>query len=90
MNIREYKKNLMVVKNIESDIISEAYFVLKSGAEEEKEEKISAEAERIIRECGEGKKKRRAASTAFICACIGMGVLALIGIGALLISQFAM
>ena len=48
MIIREYKKSLMVVKNIESDIISEAYFILKSDAEAD-EGKISAEAERIIR-----------------------------------------
>ena len=90
MIIREYKKNLMVVKNIESDIISEAYFILKSGAQEEREAKISAEAERIIRECGQGKKKRRTVSVAFICICAAMGVLALIGIGALLMAQLAM
>ena len=89
MIIREYKRNLMVVKNIESDIISEAYFILKSGAEEEQEEKISAEAERIIKACGAGKKKRRTVSAAFICACVCFGVLALVGIGALLIAQLA-
>ena len=35
MVIREYKKSLMIVKNIESDVISEAYFILKSGADGE-------------------------------------------------------
>lgn len=90
MIIREYKKNLMVVKNIESDIISEAYFILKCGAEEEREAKISAEAERIIRECGESRKKRRTVSAAFVFACVGLGVLALIGIGAVIIAQLTM
>jgi hypothetical protein len=88
MIIREYKKSLMVVKNIESDIISEAYFILKCGVEEE-DGRISAEAERIIKECGEGKKKRRTVNAAFICTCVVIGVLALIGIGAFLIAQFA-
>ncbi len=65
MNIREYKKNLMIVKDIDSEVISEAYFILKSGAGYEHESKISEEAERIIRECGaHAKKKRRAKSTA--------------------------
>lgn len=67
MKIREYKKSLMVVKDIDSPIISEAYFILKSGVGEDHDNKISEEAERIIRECGETrKKKRRASLTAFL------------------------
>lgn len=77
MIIREYKRNLMVVKNIDSDVISEAYFVLKENAFEAEETKISAEAERIIRECGGAKKKRRALGAAFICVCSVAGILAL-------------
>lgn len=83
MVIREYKKSLMIVKNIESDVISEAYFILKSGASDD-EAKISAEAERIIRECGEGKKKRRTVSAAFISVLAVLGALLLIGAGALM------
>jgi hypothetical protein len=83
MIIREYKKSLMVVKNIESDVISEAYFILKSGAEDD-EGKISAEAERIIRECGGRKKKRRTVSAAFIAVMAVFGALLLIGAGALI------
>ena len=86
MIIREYKRSLMVVKNIESDVISEAYFVLKSGAEDD-EGKISAEAERIIRECGAGKKKRRGVNTAFLLTFVGMCVLTLIIVAAIIISQ---
>jgi hypothetical protein len=78
----------MVVKNIESDFISEAYFVLKSGAEDE-EGKISAEAERIIRECGSCKKKRRAVNTAFLFALVGMSAVALIIVAAIIISQLS-
>lgn len=83
MIIREYKKSLMVVKNIESDFISEAYFILKSGAEGD-EGKISAEAERIIRECGVRKKKRRTVSAAFIAVMSVLGALLLLGAGALI------
>jgi hypothetical protein len=59
MHIREYRKSLMVVKDIDSDFISEAYFVLKSGAEEREYGKISSEAERIIRECSSARKSKR-------------------------------
>ena len=83
MIIREYKKSLMVVKNIESDFISEAYFILKNGAEGD-EGKISAEAERIIRECGVRKKKRRTVSAAFIAVMSVLGALLLLGAGALI------
>ena len=63
MNIKECRKSLMIVKDIESDIISEAYFILKNDSEDES--KISEEAERIIRECGErAQKKRRVKNTA--------------------------
>ena len=71
MNIRECKKSLMIVKDIQSDVISEAYFILKNGAEYEYESRISEEAERIIRECGtQAQKKRRAKSTALRVLCI--------------------
>ena len=83
MVIREYKKSLMIVKNIESDVISEAYFILKSGASEN-EAKVSAEAERIIKECGAAKKKRRTLGAAFITAMVIVGALLLIGAGALI------
>ena len=63
MNIKECRKSLMIVKDIESDIISEAYFILKNDSEDES--KISEEAERIIKECGErAQKKRRVFHTA--------------------------
>jgi hypothetical protein len=76
MNIREYKRNLMVVNDIDSDLICEAYFILKSGSEYESEERISEEAERIIRECSsEGKNKRRAGSTAFAVSFILVGII---------------
>jgi uncharacterized membrane protein len=83
MIIREYKKSLMIVKNIESDVISEAYFILKSDARED-DGRISAEAERIIRECGAGKKKRRTLSAAFIAVAAVAGALLLLGVGALI------
>lgn len=91
MNIREYKRNLMIVKNIESDIIAEAYFILKSGAEYEAEERISEEAERIIRECGaEGKKKRRAVAAALTVLLVIMGVAAVVSLAMLIYACLTM
>ena len=29
MTVHEHKKNLMIIRNVESDMISEAYFILK-------------------------------------------------------------
>lgn len=81
MIIREYKRSLMVVKDIDSDVISEAYFILRSGAGYESEARISDEAERIIRECGGGKKKRRAAGAVLVCLLAAAGLFALAALG---------
>ena len=85
MKISEYKRNLMVVKDIDSDIISEAYFILKSGAESAYSAKISEEAERIVRECTCGKKKRRIGGGTLMCVCIAC-VFAAIAISACVFS----
>lgn len=60
MNLRGYQKRIVFLKNVESEIFEEAYFVLK---EEEKLGEIShatmvEEAKRIIDE-SLGKRKRR-------------------------------
>ena len=60
MNLRGYQKRIVFLKNVESEIFEEAYFVLK---EEEKTVEIShatmvEEAKRIIEE-SLGKRKRR-------------------------------
>ena len=85
MKISEYKRNLMVVKDIDSDIISEAYFILKSGAEYTHGERISEEAERIVKELSGGKKKKKASGVTLVCICIAC-VFAAIAIGALIFS----
>jgi len=47
MTLRGYKKNLVVVKNLEGGIIDEAFLLLRDGAEGSEEE-IIKEANRII------------------------------------------
>lgn len=93
MIIREYKKNLMIVKNIDSDIIGEAYFILKDEkADISDEHKIADEAERIIRECSPkgNKKTRRRLSAALIGIFSGLGLCALITAIAFLAVQLSM
>lgn len=47
MTLRGYKKNLVVVKNLEGGIIDEAFLLLRDGAEGSEDE-IIKEANRII------------------------------------------
>ncbi|MBE6654865.1 MAG: hypothetical protein E7608_05345 [Ruminococcaceae bacterium] len=92
MTVYEHKKNLMIIRNVDSDMISEAYFILKSDIyEKESEEKISEEAERILRECDEriGKGKK-ALPHALLCFLIGAGIFALTVFLAFLCVQFSM
>ena len=92
MTVHEHKKNLMIIRNVESDMISEAYFILKGDIyEKESEEKISAEAERILRECDERMgKTHKLMSPALFSFFIGSGILALLILTAVLCVQFSM
>ncbi len=92
MTVYEHKKNLMIIRNVDSDMISEAYFILKSDIyEKESEEKISEEAERILREYDEriGKSKKLI-PPALLSFLIGTGIFALLICLALLCVQFSM
>lgn len=81
MNIKECKRNLMIVKDIDSDVISEAYFILKSGVGLAYESRVSEEAERIIRECGaESRKKRRISGAALLRIVAAVGIIAAVSI----------
>ncbi|MGN1096171.1 MAG: hypothetical protein ACI4QR_07250 [Eubacteriales bacterium] len=92
MTIREYKKNLMIVKNIDSDLIGEAYFILKSDAGTKDEEiKISDEAERILRECSAKRKKtHRRIPAALLGFFMGTGICAFIAALVFLCIQLSM
>ncbi len=68
------------MKNIDSDYICEAYFVIKENLSENPDEyKIANEAERLIREYGTGakSKQRRKLSSALILALLAGAVTAL-------------
>ena len=81
MNIKECKKNLMIVKDIDSDVISEAYFILKSGVSPACESRVSEEAERIIREGGaESRKKRRISGAALLRIVAAVGIIAAVSL----------
>lgn len=91
MTVHEHKKNLMIIRNVDSDMISEAYFILKADIyEKESEEKISEEAERILRECERQMGKTYGIfSPALLSFFIGAGILALIALTAFLCVQFS-
>lgn len=81
MMIKGCKKNLVVMKNIGSDYIDEAYFILKSelpagaaGAD------IVKEANRIIAEYRTGKKRKHLpfSLTSFVLGAIAASVICLI------------
>lgn len=91
MTIREHKKNVMIVRDIDSDLISEAFFILKNDIyENESEEKISEEAERILEECdARAKKTRRVLPAALLGFLTGTGICAFLVSLLMLCIQFS-
>ncbi len=90
MTVNEQKRNVVIVRNVHSDIISEAYFILKSDIHEN-EESISAEAERILREFNERTKKTRHILPPSLASFLaGTGICAFIVSVLILCIQFAM
>ncbi len=90
MTVNEQKRNVVIVRNIHSDVISEAYFILKSDVCEN-EEKISAEAERILSEFNERAKKTRHILPPLLSGFLaGTGICAFIVSVLVLCIQFAM
>ncbi len=92
MTIREYRKNLMIIRDIDSDVISEAYFILKNDIyEKESKEKISEEAERILRECdARAKRSRRVFPAVLLGFLTGTGICAFLVSLLILCIQFSM
>lgn len=81
MMIRGYKKNLVVIKNIGSDYIDEAYFILKNDLPEGAAGgDIVKEANRIVSEYQTGKKRKRLpfSLTSFLLGAIAASVICLI------------
>lgn len=58
MITRAYRKNLVVISDIDSDTVETAYLFIREEAGEPEESLLLAEADRIVRECGAGKKRR--------------------------------
>lgn len=58
MITRAYRKNLVIIKNIESDIVEEAYLIIREDAPQAEESALVREAGRIIR-CYGGKARRK-------------------------------
>ena len=66
MITRAYKKNMVIVRNIESDTVEEAYLFIREDAPMPDESVLVREAGRIIRACGStGKKGLRIPSAVF-------------------------
>ncbi len=81
MITRAYKKNMVVIKNIESDTVEEAYLFIREDAPSPDESELVKEAGRIIRACGvPGKKRMRISSSLlwFLAGMTGSSVILLI------------
>lgn len=63
MVTRAYKKNMVIVRGIESDTVEEAYLFIREDAPAPDESELVREAGKIIRACGGiGKKGLRISS----------------------------
>ena len=58
MITRAYKKNMVIISDIESDTVEQAYLFLKDEAPEPTETALLKEADRLVRLCGAGKKRK--------------------------------
>ncbi len=59
MLVKGYRKNLVVMKHIESDYIDEVYLILKPEVPSSGKTDVVKEANRIIRDYETGQKKKR-------------------------------
>lgn len=59
MITRAYRKNMVIVRGIESDIVEEAYLFIREDSCGTEEESIVREADRIIRACSRRDGKPR-------------------------------
>lgn len=66
MITRAYKKNMVIISDIESDTVEQAYLFLKDSTPEPSESALLKEADRIVRLCGAEKKRRFIVPTALI------------------------
>lgn len=57
MITRAYRKNMVIIRDIESDIVEEAYLFIREDSYEPPEEDIVREAGKIIRACSRGHKR---------------------------------
>ena len=76
MITRAYKKNMVIVSDIESDTVEEAYLFIREDAPSPDESELVKEAGRIIRACGVPGKKRMRISSSLLWFLSGMSVAA--------------
>ena len=58
MITRAYKKNLVIISDIHSDTVEEAYLFLRDDSPRPSEGALLKEAEKIVSSCTSGKKRR--------------------------------
>ncbi len=77
--IMNCKKNLVIMRNLKSDFIDEAYFILKNDVPEPLGRDVVDEANRILAEVRTGRKKRPPFSLpSFVGGAVSAGILSLI------------
>lgn len=77
MITRAYKKNMVIVSDIESDTVEEAYLFIREDAPSPDESELVKEAGRIIRACGGAGKLKPKFPTALLWFLAGVSVTAL-------------
>ena len=80
MVIKEFKKNLVILKGVGCDYIDEAFIILKGDLPHVKGGDIVKEANRIISEYKTGKKGKRLSFSlpSFLLGAVAAGVLAVV------------
>lgn len=77
MITRAYKKNMVIVSDIESDTVEEAYLFIREDAPSPDESELVKEAGRIIRACGGAGKLKPKFPAALLWFLAGVSVTAL-------------
>lgn len=74
MITRACKKNLVIVSNLKSDTVEEAYLFLRDDAPSPSECKLLKEAEKIVSSCSSGKRRRISLPSGLVWFSLGAGI----------------
>ena len=82
--LKGYQRKLVMIRTKESSIFESAFFILRGSLNEDAEDDMIAEANRILRASGGERKKTRCFKARHILSALGIGFLA----GAVCVAAF--